>query len=85
MFTVPQMNWKGKENLKIMLRWLFWHVPTDYIRRYVVTLWIVMFFVPLYLFGIKFTTLGFLLNLIWYDIVFYGWYQVKQQLEGDNK
>jgi hypothetical protein len=50
-----------------------------------VTLWLVMFVIPPFLFGIKFTMIGFLLNLIWYDIIFYGWYRVKQQIEGDDK
>ena len=68
-----------------MLNWLFWQVPADYIGRYTVTLWLVMFVIPPFLFGIKFTMIGFLLNLIWYDIIFYGWYRVKQQLEGDDK
>jgi hypothetical protein len=68
-----------------MLNWLFWQVPTDYIGRYAVTLWLVMFVIPPFLFGIKFTMIGFLLNLIWYDIIFYGWYRVKQQIEGDDK
>jgi len=68
-----------------MLNWIFWQVPVDYVRRYLVTLWLVMFVIPPFLFGIKFTMIGFLLNLIWYDIIFYGWYQVKQQIEGDDK
>jgi len=68
-----------------MLNWLFWQVPADYIGRYAVTLWLVMFVIPQFLFGIKFTIMGFLLNLIWYDVIFYGWYRVKQQLEGDDK
>ena len=68
-----------------MLNWIFWQVPVDYVRRYLITLWLVMFVIPLFVFGIKFTTMGFLLNLIWYDVIFYGWYRVKQQLEGDDK
>ena len=68
-----------------MLNWIFWQVPTDYVRRYLVTLWLAMFVIPSFLFGIKFTTIGFLLNLLWYDIIFYGWYRVKQQIEGDKE
>ena len=38
-------------------------------RRYIVTMILVMFIIPNYLFGIQFTKLGFLLNQIWYDII----------------
>jgi len=68
-----------------MLNWIFWQVPVEYVRRYIVTLWLVMFVIPPYLLGINFTKLGFIVNLLWYDLVFYGWVRVKQQLEGDDK
>ena len=68
-----------------MINWILWRVPADYIRRYIVTLWLVMFVIPPFLFGIQFTIIGFLLNLIWYDIIFYGWYRVKKQIEGEDK
>ena len=67
-----------------MLNWIFWQVPVDYVRRYLVTLWLVMFVIPPFLFGIQFTKFGFILNLLWYDLIFYGWYRVKQQIEGDE-
>ena len=53
-------------------------------RRYIVTMILVMFIIPNYLFGIQFTKLGFLLNLIWYDIIFYSWYRLKNLFEGDK-
>jgi hypothetical protein len=68
-----------------MLNWIFWQVPVDYVRRYLVTLWLVMFVIPPLLFGIQFTKMGFILNLLWYDLIFYGWYRVKQQIEGDEE
>ena len=68
-----------------MLNWIFWQVPVEYVRRYVITLWLLMFVIPPYVFGIQFTKVGFLLNLLWYDLIFYGWYRVKKQLEGDNE
>jgi len=64
--------------------WLFWTVPHDYARPYIVTMILVMFVVPNYVFGIYFTKLGFLLNLIWYDLVFYMWYKIKKYLGGDK-
>jgi hypothetical protein len=44
----------------------------------------VMFILPTYLFGLQFTKLGFVVNLLWYDLIFYGWVRVKQQLGDDE-
>jgi hypothetical protein len=65
--------------------WLWWTVPQDHVRRYIVMMILVMFIIPNYFFGIQFTKLGFLLNLIWYDIVFYSWYRMKNLFEGDDE
>ena len=64
--------------------WLLWTVPEQYIKRYLFTLWLVMFVIPGYLFGLHFTKLGFIINLLWYDVVFYGWVRVKQTLGADE-
>ncbi len=64
--------------------WLLWTVPEQYIKRYLFTLWLVMFVIPGYLFGLHFTKLGFIINLLWYDVVFYGWVRVKQTLGDDE-
>jgi len=67
-----------------MINWVFWAIPEKYIMRYVVTLWFVMFVIPQYFFGLQFTKLGFVVNFLWYDLIFYGWVKVKQKL-GDNE
>jgi len=54
------------------------------VRRYIITLWLVMFVIPPYLFGLHFTKIGFIVNLLWYDLIFYGWVRVKEQLKGDE-
>tara|TARA_A100001388_G_C28309611_1_gene284737 strand:- start:136 stop:282 length:147 start_codon:yes stop_codon:yes gene_type:complete len=41
----------------------------------------IMFIVPNYLFGVYYTVIGFLVNLIWFDLVFYGWTKAKDQIE----
>lgn len=68
-----------------MLNWIFWAIPREYVRRYFITLWLVMFIIPNYIFGLYFTKIGFIINLLWYDMIFYGWVRVKQTLEGDKK
>ena len=65
--------------------WLFWAVPEQYIMRYMILLWLVMFIIPTFIFGMQFTRLGFIINLIWYDIIWYGWVRVKQRLEGEDE
>ena len=64
--------------------WLLWAIPDQYVKRYLITLWLVMFVIPGYLLGMHFTKLGFVVNLLWYDLIFYGWVRVKQQLGDDE-
>ena len=68
-----------------MMTWLFWSVPKKHVRRYVIMLALVLVIIPQYFFGIMYTTLGFLVNLIWFDMIFYGWVRVKEQIEGEDK
>tara|TARA_B100001057_G_scaffold225627_1_gene225981 strand:+ start:242 stop:442 length:201 start_codon:yes stop_codon:yes gene_type:complete len=65
-----------------MLNWIFWTVPREYIRRYFITLWLVLFFMPAFFLGVRLTMFGLLVNFLWYDIVFYGWVKFKERLEG---
>ena len=64
------------------MNWIFWTVPQEYIRRYLVWMVLIMFFVPNYIFGIYYTITGFLVNLIWYDLIFYGWVKMRNRFEG---
>jgi len=56
-------------------------VPKKYVRRYLVMLALVLVIIPQFIFGIMYTTLGFLVNLIWFDLIFYGWVRAREQLE----
>ncbi len=68
-----------------MINWIFWAIPPQLVKRYLVTLWLVLFFLPGLLLGVRLTLLGLLVNFLWYDIVFYGWVKFKEKLEGENK
>ena len=68
-----------------MINWIFWAIPPQYVKRYLVTLWLVLFFLPGVLLGVRLTMLGILVNFLWYDLVFYGWVRFKETLEGDKK
>ncbi len=68
-----------------MINWIFWAIPPQYVKRYFVTLWLVLFFLPGVLMGVRLTILGMLVNFLWFDIVFYGWVKVKEAMERMNK
>ena len=63
------------------MNWIYWTVPKKYVGRYLVMLALVLVIIPQFIFGIMYTTLGFLVNLIWFDIIFYGWVRAREQLE----
>ena len=58
--------------------WLFWAIPGKYIKRY-----LIMFFLPGFLLGLQFTKLGFIINWLWFDLIFYGWVRAKQMIGDD--
>ncbi len=68
-----------------MLNWIFWAIPEKYVMRYLFTAYLALFFIPNYLFGLYFTKLGLIVNLLWYDMIFYGWVRFKEALERMNK
>jgi|TARA_B100001964_G_C13648698_1_gene343775 hypothetical protein len=37
-----------------------------------------------YIFGFYYTKLGIVMNILWYDIILYGWVRAKQRAEGDE-
>jgi hypothetical protein len=52
--------------------------------KYIVILWVALILIPSYIFGLYYTKLGIILNLVWYDLIFYGWVKAKQRAEGDE-
>ena len=68
-----------------MTNWLWWSVPQEHVKRYVIMLALILVIIPQYIFGIMYTLLGFLINLVWFDIIFYGWVKVREQIEGEDK
>ena len=68
-----------------MINWIFWAIPPQYVKRYFVTLWLVLFFLPGVLMGVRLTILGMLVNFLWFDIVFYGWVKFTEAMERMNK
>ena len=65
-------------------RWLFWAIPEKYVQRWCIGLLLLLYCIP-FVFGIYYTKLGIIVNLIWYDVIFYGWVKVKEATEGDDR
>jgi len=62
-------------------KWSTWAVPIEYVPFYLFVMAMSLYVLPKYVFGLSFTTLGWLLNLLWFDLVFYIWYKVKITIE----
>ena len=67
------------------MNWIYWTVPQKHFKRYLITLVLVMFILPQYVFGVMYTMLGFLINLIWFDLIFYGWVKVRDEMDRMDK
>jgi hypothetical protein len=62
-------------------KWSTWAVPVEYVPFYLFVMSMSLYVLPKYVFGLSFTILGWLLNLLWFDLVFYIWYKVKTTME----
>ena len=60
--------------------WFTWQVPETRLNQYLFYMIMVVFVVP-YISGIMFTSLGYLLNVLWFDMIFYMWHKNKQRME----
>jgi hypothetical protein len=67
-----------------MISWLYWTVPNERINHYIFLNGFVIFILP-YLFGIRLTVFGYLLNIIWIDIIYYVSYKRAQELKNKHK
>ena len=59
------------------MKWLFWAVPEPMARRYAIGLVLLIYVFPS-LFGIYYTKLGAVINILWYDIIFYVFSRAKE-------
>tara|TARA_B100000927_G_C16442614_1_gene460442 strand:- start:1327 stop:1527 length:201 start_codon:yes stop_codon:yes gene_type:complete len=66
-----------------MLRWIFWAVPEKFVKRYAIGLILLLYVLP-YLFGFYYTKVGVVINIIWYDVIFYMFAKAKEQMENDE-
>lgn len=60
-----------------MTRWIFWAVPEPMAKRYAIGLILLIYVFPS-LFGVHYTKLGAVMNILWYDIIFYVFSRAKE-------
>lgn len=62
------------------IKWTTWVVPERFVWKYISLIVLVLYALP-YLFGLRLTMFGFLLNLLWADFMFFSWYKAKIKSE----
>ncbi len=60
-----------------MTRWIFWAVPEPMAERYAIGLILLIYVFPS-LFGVYYTKIGAIINILWYDIIFYVFSRAKE-------
>ena len=60
--------------------WFTWQVPEARLNQYLFYMVMVVFVVP-YIAGIMFTSLGYFLNVLWFDMIFYMWLRNKELIK----
>ena len=63
-----------------MLRWIFLAVPEKFLKRYSLGLILLIYVLP-FLFGFYYTKLGIVINIIWYDVIFYVFARIRENME----
>ena len=67
----------------MLTNWLYWAVPAEKARHYIVVMTLMMIVLP-YLIGVAFTNLGYLMNFLLYDAVYYFTHRVEQAIKDMN-
>ena len=58
------------------LQWSTFSVPYGFFKNYFLLMIFALWFLPGVM-GIRFTVLGYILNYLWADFMFYIWYKTK--------
>ena len=62
------------------IKWSTWAVPERLAKNYILLVFSVLYILP-YLFGLRLTVLGFVVNYFWIDYMFFRWYKNKKITE----
>ena len=63
-----------------MHNWLNWWVPNERVFNYMFFLFLGLYLLPSIM-GIRFTMLGYVVNLIWLDALYYWSYKKAEELK----
>ena len=55
-----------------MEKWFWWGIPTRYTSRYIFLMVMIFFILPL-LTGLRYTSIGYMVNFLFADVMFYRW------------
>ena len=55
-----------------MEKWFWWGIPTRYTNRYIFLMIMVFFILP-FLTGLRYTSIGYIVNFLFADVMFYRW------------
>jgi len=66
------------------MTWLFWQVPDFRVKQYIIMMILVLFLLPAF-FGIKYTSMGYLLNFLWADFILYSLYGAQDKIKNNKK
>ena len=55
-----------------MEKWFWWGIPTRYTSRYIFLMVMIFFILPL-LTGLRYTSIGYIVNFLFADVMFYRW------------
>ena len=67
----------------MLTNWIYWSVPAEKARHYVIVMTLMMVVLPR-LIGVEFTNLGYLMNFLLYDAVYYFTDRVEQAMKDMN-
>jgi|TARA_B100001094_G_C18185260_1_gene803399 hypothetical protein len=66
------------------MTWLFWQVPESRVKHYIVMMLLILFFLPA-LFGIRYTSMGYVFNVLWADFILFNLYTVQDRIKNNKK
>ena len=67
-----------------MTNWLFWTVPEPLAKKYAIGLVLLIYVFPVF-FGVYYTKIGAIVNILWYDVIFYIFSKSKQKRKDNDE
>lgn len=62
-----------------MINWIFWTIPDYKLQHYFILMFMILVLIPKLL-GVQFTTLGYLMNYILFDFLYYRMLIIEEKI-----